>query len=361
MTYISKYQLFTLMFIFEVGSTTLFALGIDAKQDAWIVILVALMLGIFIMYIFTELQKAYPNKNFVEIMTSILGNKLGMTMAFLYVWQTIWSNSRNLREFGEMILLTSLSRTPLIVVIGFFMILSIFTLLKGIEVLVRVSEILTPLLLIFLVMVFILVYLSGEINFENLRPVLGNGLKPIIKALPNVAMFPFGELYIFLMYYQFVNEKEEIRKIGMTVVIAAGILLAITLIVDISVLGDKYAAIAAIPFWEVIRLINIGEIITNLDAIATMIIFYGGFFKMTVYMYGNVLIISDLLKNKNHKLILILYGLFLLYFSIAFEPSFAYHRWMTNFDTNYFGIYFTHVFPTLMFLIYVVKRKRAQL
>lgn len=361
MTKISIHQLFTLMFIFEVGSTTLFALGIGAKQDAWIVILIALLFGILIMYVFTQLYKEYPGKNFVEIMTSILGKKLGFLLSFIYIWGTLWNNSRNLREFGEMIVITSLPRTPLILIITIFMMLSIFVLIRGVEVLARISEIVMPVLLFFMTLVFILLIISDVINFQNLRPVLGEGIFPIIKELPNVTMFPFGELYIFLMYFQFVNEKELIRKTGIKVVILSGLLLCTTLVFDIAVLGDKYAAIATIPLLETIRMINIKEIVTNLDAVATMMIFFGGFFKMTIYMYGNVLIISSLLKTVSTKLITVLYGIFLVYFSIVFEPDYAYHRWMSKFDTNFYGIYFTHVIPILLLLILLIKKKRVQL
>ncbi len=47
MNRISNIQLFTLIMIFEIGSTTLFALGIGAKQDAWIVIITASLVGFF--------------------------------------------------------------------------------------------------------------------------------------------------------------------------------------------------------------------------------------------------------------------------------------------------------------------------
>ncbi|MHC1684791.1 MAG: GerAB/ArcD/ProY family transporter [Clostridiaceae bacterium] len=360
MEHISIKQLFSLMFIFEVGSTTLFALGIGAKQDAWIVILLGLLTGIVVMYVFTYLQKGYPNKNFVEIMISILGKKLGYLLAFLYVWQTIWSNSRNLREFSDMICVTSLPETPLIAIVSVFMLFSIIILLKGVEVLARVSEIILPVLIFFLILVFILLYLSDVTDFKNLTPILGEGIFSIVKTLPSVAMFPFGELYIFLMYFQFVNKKEDIRKTGMKVVIISGLLLAVTLVFDIAVLGDKYASITTIPFLEAIRLIRVREVITNLDAIATMIIFYGGFFKMTIYMYGNVLIISSLVKFVSVKTLIFLYGVFLTFFSLFFEPDYAYHQWMSTFDTNFYGIYFTHVIPILLFLIFLIKRKRTQ-
>lgn len=357
---ISIHQLFSLMFIFEVGSTTLFAIGIGAKEGAWIAILLGVLAGILIIYIFTYLQKAYPSKNFFEIITSILGKKLGFILAFLYVWQTIWSNSRNLREFSEMILMTSLPETPLIVIVSTFMLMSIFVLIKGVEVLARVSEIILPVLIFFLVVVFVLLYLSDVTDFNNLLPILGEGLFSLFETIPTVAMFPFGELYIFATYFQLVNKKEEIRKTGIKVVVISGVLLCITVVFDIAVLGVKYASISTIPFLEAIRLIRVKEIIANLDAIATMIIFFGGFFKMTIYMYGNVLMISSIVKSISRRVLIIIYGVFLVFFSLGFEPDYAYHHWMSTFDTNFYGVYFTHVIPILIFFLFLIKRKRSE-
>lgn len=361
MVQISKYQLFTLMFIFEVGSTTLFALGIGAKQDAWIVILIALLIGLVLVYILTELQKAFPEKNLAEIIISILGIRIGAPLALLYAAGALWSNARILREFGELIIITSLPETPLIVINFIFTLLSLYVMLKGIEVLARVSEILMPVILIFIISVYVLVSLSGLIDFHKLTPVLGEGIYPILKELPNVSMFPFGEIFIFTMYWRYANIKKDVRKTAMYAVSFSGILLCFSLITDIVVLGDKYTSIATIPLMEAIRVINIGGIITNVDAIATMMIFFGGFFKMSIYTNGIVLILVTVFKIKHYKLTLILYSFFLLCTSIIFEPDYAYHRWMTPFDTNYFGIVFTHIIPTLLLFIYYIKKKRTEL
>ena len=143
---VSKYQFFTLMFIFEVGSTTLFALGIAAKQDAWIVILVALLIGLVFIWIYTELQNLFPSKNYVEIIIAILGKKIGIPLALLYAAYWLWPAARNLREFGELISMTLLPETPLSVILFIFILISLYALLKGVEVIARTSEIIMPLI-----------------------------------------------------------------------------------------------------------------------------------------------------------------------------------------------------------------------
>lgn len=357
---LSKYQLFTLMFVFEVGSTTLFALGINAKQDAWIVILFALLIGLGFAWVYTELYNAFPDKNYAEMIITILGKKLGIILALLYVLDCLWGAARNAREFGELILMNALPQTPLWVIIFIFISVSVYTLFKGIEVLARASEVIMPILFAFIVGLYILVFISGIVNFNNLQPVLGSGFKPLLKTLPSVVMFPYGEIFVFLMYWKYANKKNTVRTAAMEAILLSGIMLCLTSIMNISVLGVKYTSIATVPLLETIRLINIGTIISNLDAIGIVIIFLGGFFKMTIYLNAIVQILTTVFKIKNYKLTLILFSIFLLWFSIAFEPSYAYHRWMYPFDIHYFTIIYSNVFPLLLLMIFWIKKKRAE-
>lgn len=360
MIQLSKHQLFTLMFIYEVGSTTLFALGIKAKQDAWIVILLALLIGLGFIWIYTELQRAFPDRNYVEIILIVLGKKFGIPFAILTALGYTWHCARNLREFGEMITITILPETPLWIILFLFMSVSIYTMLKGIEVLARLSEIVMPVLVIFIISIYIFISISGKVEFRRLTPVLGSGIKPILKTVPQVTVFPFGEMFVFLMYWNYANEGSAVRKAAIKAVLLSGILLCFSLIMDITVLGVEYTSIATIPLIEVVRLINIGNIITNIDAIGVFIIFLGGFFKMTIYLNAVILVLHTLFKIKNYKLIVFLVSAFMFWFSIAFEPSYAYHQWMFPFDVHYFGIFYANILPLLLLAIYWIKKKRTQ-
>ena len=68
---ISKHQLFCLMSLFEIGSTSLFLLGVEAKQDAWIATLLATLGGLGLLWVYTELQRLFPENNIVEIIITI--------------------------------------------------------------------------------------------------------------------------------------------------------------------------------------------------------------------------------------------------------------------------------------------------
>jgi spore germination protein KB len=359
---LSKHQLFTLMFIFEVGSTTLFALGIKAKQDAWIVILVALLIGLVFIWIYTELQKAFPDKNYVEIIIAVLGKKIGIPLSLLYAVHWLWPAARNLREFGEMIIITSLQETPLSIVLFIFILISLYALLSGLEVLGRTSEIIMPIVLFFMVSLYIMIAASGVVELNRIKPILGEGIKPVLEfAYPDVAIFPFGEIFIFSMYWCYCNDKKSIRKVTISATVLSGILLSMSLVTDVAVLGVENASIATIPFMEVIRTVRITDAITNIDAIGVMIIFLGGFYKMSLFLDGIVLVLVTVFKKFNYNATLIFTSFFLLIVSIIFEPSYIYHKWMYPFDSNYFYTPFLHVIPTTVLVIYWIKRKRAQM
>ncbi|WP_411681127.1 GerAB/ArcD/ProY family transporter [Clostridium thailandense] len=358
---LSKHQLFTLMFIFEVGSTTLFALGVKAKQDAWIVILLALLIGLGFIWIYTELQKTFPDRNYVEIILIILGKKFGVPLIILTALGYAWHCARNLREFGEMITITILPETPIWIILFLFMSASIYTMLKGIESLARLSELVMPVLIIFMISIYVFISISGRVDFKRLRPVLGNGIKPILENVPQVIVFPFGEMFVFLMYWNYANEGGAVRKAAIKAALLSGILLCFSLIMDITVLGVEYTSITTIPLIEVVKLINIGNIITNIDTIGVFIIFLGGFFKMTIYLNAVVLILHSLFKTQNYKLIVFLVSILIFWFSISFEPSYVYHQWMFPFDVHYFGIFYANILPLLLLVIYWIKKKRSQL
>ena len=207
-----------------------------------------------------------------------------------------------------------------------------------------------------------MIFLSVDVDFKNLKPVLSEGLKPVFKsAYPNVSLFPFGEILIFSMYWCYADEKKAIRKTTMLAAILSGVLLSASLILNIAVLGVKYTSIATIPLIETIKLINVGDIITHVDTLGILLIFLGGFYKMSLFLNGVVLVLVTVFKIINYNFTLVLFSFFLMWVAIVFEPSYVYHRWMTPFDTNYFYIVFLQIIPVLLLLIYWIKKKRSQL
>jgi spore germination protein KB len=138
------------MVLFEIGSSILFVSGMDAKQDAWIVVIISMCIGFALMWCYTALQRKFPQKNLAQIIINILGKKLGVPLVFLYALFFLYSATRNFRDFGEVINTTFLIKTPLFAILLLFMIAVLYVLFLGLEVLARTSEFLLPIVSFFI-------------------------------------------------------------------------------------------------------------------------------------------------------------------------------------------------------------------
>ncbi|UTR15024.1 spore germination protein [Salipaludibacillus sp. LMS25] len=81
---ISNSQIFVLVLAFLIGSTTLFALGIGAGKDAWLVILLEGVIGGGLLWVYTQFPKLYPHQPFSYILEQIIGKKLATLLLIVY-------------------------------------------------------------------------------------------------------------------------------------------------------------------------------------------------------------------------------------------------------------------------------------
>lgn len=312
-------------------------------------------------WISTELFYIFPDKNLIEIINIILGKKLGLPFCIVYAMVFIWACGRNLREFSELILLISLPHIHLWIIILSYILLALYTLFKGFETLCRLSELIVPPTIIFLISMFIIIIFFSSAHIRNLMPILGNGIKPVLKSLPGVIWFPFGEVFVLLLYWHYLNDKKSVRKTTFKALISSGLLLCISTAVTISELGAKYTSVSTIPLVETLRLINIVEVLNRLDILGIPFLILGGFFKICIYLNSIALTINSVFKINHFKLTLMLCGVFMLFFSIYFEPNYAYHQWLFPFDARYFCLFFCTFYPTMLLVIYIIKLKRSKL
>ncbi|GGM24173.1 germination protein GerKB [Paraliobacillus quinghaiensis] len=355
---ITTIQLFTLIMIFEIGSTTLFAQGIGADRDAWIVILISYVIGLGLIWVFTQIPKYYPNKNFSEILTTTLGAKIAKPLLLLFGLYFLSQALHNFYEFGMLINMTALSKTPLLVILYLFIIVIIYILSLGVEVLARTAEILLPYLLLFLIITFIVNFFSETFELDNLLPVLGNGLKPVLAEVYDVVAFPFGEMVVFLMFWHYVNKPALIRKTTFLAVSLATILIMMNLIVMLAVLGPELTANTEIPLLETLLSINIANIITNLDSVAVFIMFFGGFFKTAIHFMGFCLAITWLFNGNKPEWCITIFGLLFPLMAIYRFSGIDDQRWKGS-EGGIYSILLFSALPILLLIIIFLKKKNA--
>lgn len=198
---INKHQLFCLVMMGQIGSTNIWAISIEAKQDAWIVILISMLAGLGLIWIFTELSNRFPDETIAGIPEKILGKVIGWPLAFMYFLLYMFNATRNISEFGDLINMTFLQETPGTVINFIFLATIIYILFLGVETFARITEIILPATLFLIIIIYIMVMISGPFDVRQLIPVLGNGFMPILKNFFPVGInFPFGIALVFMQF-----------------------------------------------------------------------------------------------------------------------------------------------------------------
>ncbi|MEW8986103.1 MAG: GerAB/ArcD/ProY family transporter, partial [Bacillus sp. (in: firmicutes)] len=207
---LSILQLSILIYVFLTGSAVVVGIGGEAKQDAWIAIGISTIIGMLLFRFYLWLLESSNQKSFFSLLEASFGKWLGKSVILLYILYFFYIASRVLRDFGELLVTTIYRSTPIEIVIILLILTVAYILIKGIEVLGRTAEVFIPYTMFFIAFTGLGVLISGEFQLKNLEPVLGDGMKPIIKTIfPNLIGFPFGELIVVLLLLSKLTFKKK--------------------------------------------------------------------------------------------------------------------------------------------------------
>ena len=328
---ISGLQLFYIMIGFEIGNTVIFATGAGAKQDAWLAILIAMFGGLILMWVYTKLSEYYPDDTLIQMIPKIIGKYPSYPLIVIYILYFIYLASTACRDFSELIVSTILTETPMVVVIGCFMVLMIYSLRGGVEVFGRMGEMVFPVYILVMVIMWLLMGISlDQFDLKRLTPVLGEGITPVLDAVfpyssPSILLFPFGETILITMFFPFLNKKSYAKKTGMAVILVGGILLTLNAIVMISVLGPDIFKEEYFPLLSAARMVSIADFLERFDSLIILMMVAGVFFKVGGWTLGASIAISQLFKLKSYESILLALGAIITPFSVILATNFVQH------------------------------------
>ncbi|MGJ7919868.1 GerAB/ArcD/ProY family transporter [Neobacillus sp. LXY-4] len=326
---ISPFQFFCLVFMFELGSSIVVGLGLQAKQDAWLAILLGMANGIPLYLIYYYLFTQYQYISLTSYIQKILGKFLGIPLSFVYILYFFYIASRVLRDFGELMITSTLNETPLLAVNGFMIVIITYGILCGLEVIGRTGEFVFFIMMVLIFFAIASLFSSGLIKLENLAPFLESGWKPVISTVyKQTYTFPFGEMIVFTMILPYLTKPQSGWKVGIYGIVASGVILSFTIALEIAILGVNGVATSPFPLLETISRVEIGDFIQRLDVIVVATLIFGVFLKIMVFFYSGFAGVTEVLKltKKKHKVIgTLAVSLLILFYSILMAGSFPEH------------------------------------
>ncbi|WP_062237850.1 GerAB/ArcD/ProY family transporter [Fictibacillus sp. FJAT-27399] len=322
---VDTFQLLALIILFELGTAMIVGVGLQARQAAWLTVIISMVGGALLYLLYHYLYNQFPTLSFIEYLPEILGKYMGWTLGLVYVIYFIYLSARVLRDFGDLLTNAYYNYTPVFVVNCIFIFTVFYLLSKGIEVLARVGEIMFGIYMLLFLIVKILMFSSGIVKFDLLFPILPNGWTPVLKSVfPSGVTFPFGELIAFLMILPFYNQQKKAKKIGLLAILISGILLSFSIGLDTAVIGPDSMQRSTFPTLEAISKIQIG-FLQHLDVFFLFKLIIANFFKLAIFYYAATFGAAKLYKLPNDKSLLFPIGIIILFSSLIIAGNFAEH------------------------------------
>ncbi|SJZ91110.1 GerAB/ArcD/ProY family transporter [Selenihalanaerobacter shriftii] len=346
---ISKYQLLVLMMGFIFGIIVNPASA--AYQDAWLAFIMGWAAGFILIGMYAYIAILNPNKTLIDILRATFGKYLGSILGMLYIWYFIHLAAIILRNFGEFMVISTYTETPLIFIVIILSGAVAYQVRSGLEVLARMSELFVPLVPIFVLFLFLI--LLPEYDVSNFLPILERGITPVIKAAFSITTFPFGEVVLFLMIFPALNEKDELFKTSYLATAIMGMILFIITIRDLLVLGPNFFANAIFP--PVITTSVIPNLNLNLDPVIFVNFLIGGGIKGSLLIYAAALGLAQLFKLDHYKsfiipLLLVTVGLSQWLYGSIMETL----QWSAQIYP-YYAIPFQVIIPLIILITSLIK------
>lgn len=356
-TKISAYQLCSAIVMVPYGSAAFFFLAPKAKQDAWISILIYIIPGIILQLIYVELWKKYPKDTIVTYMPKIFGKVIGYTLSVIYIIYFAYIAARVSRDMIEIILITVMPRISMYIIGILIISTATYGAYTGIENLSRVCYLFMILIMLIIVAKWVVLFsMPDALNFSNLKPVLEKGIFSVIKEGWSLSTFPYGEPIVLAMLYPSVTESSRVRKSAVLGIIFLGMLLMFNNIMIISVLGLNFASTSLFPLLQIYSIMQIGNAFTRFGIFFILFMITTNFIKVSFYMYGSMLGISQLIKLDDTKYLALPLGIVVFITSLLIASNYPQHIYIGLIPVvKYIHIPLIVIVPLLALIVYYLK------
>lgn len=355
---ISLNQMFTLIFLFLIAGSTLTAVGRSSGQNIWIVILIAAVFGSILFIIYHRISYLHGYCSLSDILKDVFGTFLGTLVVLGYSLYFLYMGSNVLNAVGNMIQFTLLQGVNVSVLMGILLIVLIYGMMLGLNVIGRSSELMFYLVIISFIPLIIGVFSSDIFSFHNLLPILENGFKAIMPDIYRTTFHPYGQLISFLVIFPLIPKKSshKILKVGFGAIVIATLFLLIIDIINVGILGSDLLFNFVYPFFNSMKMVGVNVFFERLDPLAIIILMTTCFFKLCIYFYAGVSSLDRLFKKLNYRQFTIPVAILMLIFCHYFYLSqVRILNQVLNFNTKYIYWVFELALPALIWMISEIK------
>jgi len=303
---ISTWQLFWMLTTLEISMSiwvTVSPTIAIARQDAWISLIVAGMIGLVVTLILVRVCQRHSTHTLVEFAQKLFGKWVGKLIGLLYILVWFSVSADILRIFSLFIKQFLFHDTP-IWVIAILMVaaMAYINFAGGVEAIARFSELAGPLLLVG-------VFITFGLNATNLHPSLllpvyaDTGAMSILKGSFVNASF-LGESMMIMMLVPFISNSKKMMQPTLLAICIPALIGVLTAVFVIMTFGTNIGSTSIFPYFSMVRFINYLEFIQNMDVWIMFIWIFSVFVKLAIYLFINSYGTAQLIGVKNWRVVI---------------------------------------------------------
>lgn len=356
---ISVFQLFTITVFYQIGTTVIFGFGSPAGRDAWLAILISTVIGAIIILLHTFLAEMNAGLTIVEWFPAQFGRWLGMPLAWLYPLLFLYVAGRILSDLKALVPATLLPGTPSWFVVIAMLLVIVYCLFSGIEVLARLTEYLLPVLFLLFIIEIILLFSSGLVNFKHVQPILGQGWGKVWSAVwPAGITQTFAETLTLALIWPSVKKPEKVRKTTIIATLLSGLTISTLSLMEILVLGEGIVDHTMYPIYVLVRQISVADFLENLDAMVALNMIITAYIKITISLFAAIRAIQILLNMIDNRPIIFPAAAIVYFLGMTMSKNINEHIYvgLTTFPL-YVWVPLLIILPIMLLIVTVIRKK----
>ena len=235
-------------------------------RDSWLSGIIALFLGFIPLFIFYQLRNYDDKMNICDLNVYLFGSfgkilNIVLALGVLFVAQIAFL------DMTHFINSQFLYKTPIWVISIVFIIPLVYSLFKGINAVSRTS------LLMFYVVIFVIVFIilgiSGGVEFENLKPVFSKNPTSILHGSLILVAYNILPLFFLLIIPKCKLTGYSSKK-SLIFYILAMLSLINAAFMTIGIFGLELSLLYEYPEFHLLKKVQVGEFIDRVESILSM-------------------------------------------------------------------------------------------
>ncbi|WP_158299243.1 GerAB/ArcD/ProY family transporter [Paenibacillus antri] len=294
------YQLFSILVLFQFGTTVIFGFAAGAGRDAWITAAGSALLGCVLIAGYAGITKLTGYVSLVQWFRGGFGSWIGVPLAWLYPLLFIYDAARILTDLEFLVPLTLLPATPPWFFLAAILAVALYLMFSGVEVLGRIAGVLLPILVLFSLLEAVLLIASKSFHPEYFFPILGEGWGRVFTGIwPLGITQTYGESIEMAVFWHLLNKKERLPTVGIAATLFAGLFIVLFDVLGIAAMGEHLFMEMIFPAFTILNLSSVAGFLENLNALGAMYFLCTSFVKMAVHLIAAAMCIQELTAAAN--------------------------------------------------------------